>query len=133
MQQTDSFFSIILFRINGLEQINEALGFSIGQKVIRHFAKFVESYLRISGDNSRYSEELILTMLPNTKLGMAQILKEKLETSLKNYPPLIPEGFQKMSYSISAGVAEASEEQKLDEVVKQADSRMSVIGYFELS
>jgi phospholipid/cholesterol/gamma-HCH transport system ATP-binding protein len=126
-------FSIIVFKINGLDLINENLGFVAGQKVIQHFASFVEHYLRISGEHSRYSDDLILTLLPNTKIGMAKILLDKLKNSLKDYPPLPSQGYQRINYSISAGIAEAGENPRLDDIVEQAKKNMLVIGYFDLS
>ncbi len=128
----DSYCSILLFKINGLNKINETLGFVTGQKVIKHFASFVEHYLRISGENSRYSDDLILTLLPNTKLGMAKILMGKLEEALKTYPPLPGEGYTPMNYSISSSVVEIQGQQDIENVVTLAEKKFSVIGYFEL-
>lgn len=129
-----SFFSIILFRINGLDKINEELGFVIGQKVIQHFAVFIEDYLRISGENSRYSDDMILTILPNTKEGMCQILVKKLEGALKDYENLpLSDCPSKISYSISAGVSESQDPKNLDKTVEKAKNDMKVIGFFEVS
>ena len=129
----DSLFSLILFKINGIEIINESLGFVMGQKVIQHFASFVEQYLRISGEHSRYSDDLILTILPNTRIGMAKILLSKLETALKTYPPLSNVGCPPINYSISAGISESKIHTHLDEVVEKAKEEMKIIAYFDLT
>lgn len=129
----ESLFSIILFKINGLEVINESLGFVMGQKIIQHFASFVEQYLRISGEHSRYSEDLILTILPNTRMGMAKILLGKLEAALKTYPPLSNVGCPPINYSISAGFSESKAHVHLDDVVKKAKEEMKIIAYFDLT
>jgi phospholipid/cholesterol/gamma-HCH transport system ATP-binding protein len=132
LHKPDSYCSVLLFKINGLDKINEALGFVTGQKVIQHFASFIEHYLRISGKNSRYSDDLILTLLPNTKLGIAKILIGKLEEAMKHYPPLPSEGFIPMNYSISSSVVEIRDHQDIESVVTLAEKNLSVIGYFEL-
>ena len=129
----ESFFSIILFKINGLEIINESLGFVMGQKVIQHFASFVEQYLRISGEHSRYSDDLILTILPNTRIGMAKILLGKLEAALKAYPPLSNVGCPPINYSISAGFSESKTHVHLETVVEKAKEEMKIIAYFDLT
>lgn len=128
----DSSISIMLFEINGLDKINESLGFVAGQKIIRHFANFIEQYLRISGEHSRFGDNSILTILPNTKIGMARILLEKLEQALVNYPSLPPQGYNPMSYSISAAVAEASSDNHLDDTAEKAKNEMKIIGYFDI-
>ena len=129
----DSMFSVILFQINGIDKINEILGFVTGQKVIQHFATFVEQYLRISGEHSRYSDDLILTILPNTKIGMAKILLSKLETALRDYPPLTPLGCNPITYSVSAGISESRDHHNLDGVVETARKDLKIIGYFDLT
>lgn len=129
----ESFFSVILFRIDGLDKINETLGFITGQKVLKHLAAFIESFLRVSCEHSRYSDNQILTILPNIKKMMADLLLRKLGEALKNYPPLPPEGFQAMSYTISAGVAESGDMTHIDHVVDETEKTMKVIGRFHLS
>ena len=129
----ESLFSIILFKINGLDIINESLGFVMGQKVIQHFASFVEQYLRISGEHSRYSDDLILTILPNTRVAMAKILLGKLEAALKTFPPLSDVGCPPINYSISAGFSESKNHVSLDAVVEKAKEEMKIIAYFDLT
>lgn len=125
--------SLIVFTVNELDDINERFGFIAGQKIVQHLAQFIENYLHVSGDNFRYGDSLLVTMLPNTQVGMARILLKKVGAAMAECPDLPPEGYgEEIRYTVSAGAAEAKGGCAIDQVVAPALGDMSVVGEFTL-
>ena len=129
---THCHFSLLVFQINALDEINENLGFVFGQKVIQHLATYIENLLPDSCHKSRYSNDMLVTILPGTGLAETQDLIKKLAASMKKCPDLPPKGYKPMKYSVSAGAAEEKECGTIDDVIDPALANMTIIGEFEL-
>ena len=97
--------ALIVFRANEFDVINERHGFAAGQRVMQHLGGFIEGFLRISGDNFRFSDDLIVTMLPNTQTGMARVLAKKVGNALDEEKSAPCEDGEVPPYMLSAGVA----------------------------
>ncbi len=123
--------SMIVFRANDFEVINELHGFAAGQRVMQHLGGFIEDFLRISGDNFRFSDDLIVTMLPNTQTGMARVLAKKVGDALNEEKSALCEDGEVQAYTLSAGVAATTGRPKIDDVIASAIDGMSAIGKFE--
>lgn len=125
-------YSLLLFKIAQMEQLNETHGFVMGQKVVRHLARFVETYLPHSEENSRFSDDTIVSILPNVKMGMAEIIRMKLSESLKDYPKIQKEGVTPFECSVLVGVVESIPGKNLDHLLTQAAQNTISIGTIEL-
>ena len=123
--------SMIVFRANEFDVINERHGFAAGQRVMQHLGGFIEEFLRISGDNFRFSDDLIVTMLPNTQAGMARVLAKKVGNALNEEKAVVCEDGDVPPYILSAGVAVTTGRTKIDDVIASAIDEMSTIGKFE--
>ncbi len=126
-------FSLIIFKINALDEINENLGFIFGQKIIQHMANQIGEFLPCSCHNSRYSDDMLVTLLPDAGIEEAQNCLNKFSASIKKCPDLPPQGYKPMQYSVSAGVAEEKRCGTIEDAMTPALKEMNMIGEFTLN
>jgi len=126
-------FSVIIFKIDNLDHINDRLGHIAGQKIIKNLATLLKSHLRASDICSRYSRNQILTILPNTDIEKARIACAKLADVLKGHELSQAQGYPKVGYSILAGLAEPTHKIDIKDMVKTAESRQITLARFETS
>jgi diguanylate cyclase (GGDEF)-like protein/PAS domain S-box-containing protein len=70
--------SIIYFDIDFFKHINDNFGHSVGDEVLRNFAKTIKVILRKSDVFARWSGEEFVLLTPETNLENASVLAEKL-------------------------------------------------------
>lgn len=71
-------FSLCLFAIDGLQEINRTAGMRVGDQVIRQVSEALQSGLRQSDNLGRFRGRHFLTILPATGLGGAEECAERL-------------------------------------------------------
>lgn len=132
MQQYRRTFSIIIFSIDNLEEINERFGYVSGQTLLKNFAGQIQKHLRITDTCSRYGLKKMLVVLNNTDMEEARAVGSKMANQLKknHFTPLErPPGFY---CSISIGIAEAKEDSQIEHVVAAAESAKNIIYEFSV-
>lgn len=128
----DSMFSLIVFTMENLEEINEKAGHMLGQTMIKNFATWLQQHLRPSDTCSRYGLEKMLAVLPNTTRDEAQNVCSTLAKSLRGAK--IAEGKMPagLRFNISAGFAEATKGDSIDTVLENAESRENMLYAFNI-
>ncbi len=70
--------SCLLFDLDYFKVLNNTYGHRFGDYVLKEFAKYLQAHTRISDFCFRYGGEEFLVLLPQTDLGGAQIVAEKI-------------------------------------------------------
>lgn len=124
LQRHDTAFSIILFRIKELEQIQEKSGHVIGQELLKHFSENLRKHLRISDICFRYDMNKIIAVLPNTEIDQARKTCEKLSRMIdkEKFKSILEDS--DAACSINVGFAEAKKELQFEHLVKEAESKI---------
>jgi phospholipid/cholesterol/gamma-HCH transport system ATP-binding protein len=76
-------FSVVMFTIENLEEINTRIGHLIGQTMLKNFAAQIKQRLDIIDSCSRYSLDRILVVLHNADLEDARRFATRLEQELQ--------------------------------------------------
>ena len=71
-------FSVIMADIDGLQSINEQYGRAAGDDVLKQFARCLSSAVRLSDVVARYGGDEFIVLLPETQLGDALMLAERM-------------------------------------------------------
>jgi len=71
-------FSVIMADVDGLQAINERYGRTVGDDVLKQFARCLASCVRLSDVVARYGGDEFIVLLPETQLGDALMLAERM-------------------------------------------------------
>jgi phospholipid/cholesterol/gamma-HCH transport system ATP-binding protein len=126
-------FSLILFTLENLDEINEKAGYATGQTLLKDFAKELQKRLRISDTCARYGLNKIIAVLPHTDKEQARLTCAKLARELKMQEIIDMEPYPGFHFSVSAGFAEAREDKPLEHVLVDAESRKNMLYEFRVS
>ncbi len=125
-------FSLILFSIDNLEFINEAVGHVIGQTLIKNFAAQVQQHLRITDVCSRYGMDKIMLILPNTDIEQSKMLFSKFVNKIKAADIIQGMPQQDFCFSIKAGFAQAEKGGMLENMLTALDSAKNMLVDFKI-
>jgi phospholipid/cholesterol/gamma-HCH transport system ATP-binding protein len=118
-------FSVVMFTIENLDEINARMGHVAGQIVLKNFAAQIKQRLDITDSCSRYSLDRILVVLHNAGIDGARRFATRLERELKLDDLLTGGNSNPLQIRISAGYAQAQEDSLIKEVLSQAESKDS--------
>jgi phospholipid/cholesterol/gamma-HCH transport system ATP-binding protein len=125
-------FSVVMFTIENLAEINTKIGHVAGQTMLKNFAAQIKQRLDITDSCSRYSLERILVVLHNADIEDARRFATRLQRELRFEDLLTTDSRNGMRIRISAGYAQAEEESLIKEVLANAESKDSLYYEFEL-
>ncbi|RMH58083.1 MAG: diguanylate cyclase [Deinococcus-Thermus bacterium] len=92
-------FSLLLADIDHFKQINDTYGHPVGDQVLREVAVRMQQHLRDSDTLARWGGEEFLVLAPETELGPAQGLAQRLLEAVRQAP------LAGVPVSLSIGVA----------------------------
>jgi phospholipid/cholesterol/gamma-HCH transport system ATP-binding protein len=133
LQRHQIVFSLVMFTIENLDEINATLGHTAGQTVLKNFAAQIQQRLRITDTCSRYSLDKILVVLQNADMEDARKFSTRLSRELRLKDLLTKEAGNKLIVRISAGYTQAEEDSLLKEILAKAESKDSLYYEFELT
>ena len=116
----DRAISLLVLDIDHFKSVNDQLGHTAGDAVLRQVAQIVLGQLRQSDVLGRFGGEEFVVLLPETVLADATNLAERVRKAVKqaSYP-----GHDALRCTISIGVAELSpSEQRIGTLFERADS-----------
>ena len=126
-------FSVVIFTLANLEEINEKFGYVAGQVILENFAKELQQNLRITDTCSRYGLNKILTVLPNTNKEQARLACAKLAGVIHIKQVMGLRDLPGFSLSVEAGLAEASKDFPLDDLLSSVESGLDSSYEFSIS
>jgi phospholipid/cholesterol/gamma-HCH transport system ATP-binding protein len=126
-------FSVVIFTLNNLEEINDKFGYIAGQVILENFAKELQQNLRITDTCSRYGLNKILTVLPNTNKEQARMTCAKLAGAIQIKQVMGLKDIPNFSLSVVAKLAEASKDFPLDDLLLNIGSDLDASYEFSIS
>lgn len=104
-------FTIVLLDIDNFKLFNDRFGHSAGDDLLVKVSEVLQDCSRDQDLTVRYGGEEFLLVLPSTNLESAQILVDRIRTTIK----------EKTKITFSAGIAMHSENLTFDQLVEKAD------------
>ena len=132
LQRHQVVFSIILFSINNIEEINETIGHAEVQTILKNFSGQTLNRLRITDICFRYGLDKILAVLPNTDIDQAQMVCDRLANELKAEDIIGMRPHPELCFSVDAGFAEAEQDIQIEHIVALAESAQSELFEFKV-
>ena len=114
--------SIILLDIDHFKKVNDEHGHGCGDVALRHLADLMRVTLRQQDTATRWGGEEFILLLPETGLGGAMVLAEKLRTALEASPCVC--GGASIGFTISLGVHQYDHGESLDTNIDCADAKL---------
>jgi two-component system cell cycle response regulator len=114
--------SVLLLDIDRFKLINDTYGHDAGDEVLREFATRVRAHTRGIDVVARFGGEEIVVLVPDTPLDGAGAVAERIRERVENVPFPIRRGAQKVSVTVSIGVAARQVgDGSGNEILKRAD------------
>jgi phospholipid/cholesterol/gamma-HCH transport system ATP-binding protein len=132
LQRHQIIFSVVMFTIENLAQINEKMGHVAGQTTLKNFAAQIKQRLDITDSCSRYSLDKILVVLHNAAIDEARNFGTRLAKELRADDLLKRDDDKAPTIRISAGYAQAEEDSLIKDVLAEAESKDNLYCEFEL-
>lgn len=114
--------SLIMADLDHFKQVNDAGGHLDGDFVLRETAKVLSSSCRTLDIAGRYGGEEFILVLPDTTLAEARVAAERLRAEVARHPFVHEE--RRYAVTMSLGVAELSEFDTADDLIKRADEAL---------
>lgn len=121
-RRTKTGFSIALFDIDDFKHVNDTAGHLNGDRVLVEIASIAKKRIRGGDIICRWGGEEFLLALPGCPLLEAFSLTEEIRIAVADRP--IDGEAEKIRVTISAGVAELSPEETIDQLIKRADQAL---------
>jgi diguanylate cyclase (GGDEF)-like protein len=117
-------FSVTLLDVDHFKLINDTHGHDVGDIVLQWMAQTLQSALRVQDIVARWGGEEFLILLPDTSLGeameIAERLRELVEESIVGGTPIL------LNVSFSAGVSNSRTNRNVNELCKVADQALNI-------
>jgi len=104
--RTCSRLSALMLDVDGLSDVNAALGEDAGDEALRAVAAFVAERCRLTDVAARYEEDTLVLVLPGTSLDGAHMVAEDLRTGIARLD--VKAGPGTVRLTVSVGIAERS-------------------------
>ncbi|MDD2389195.1 MAG: diguanylate cyclase [Desulfobacterales bacterium] len=115
--------ALMLMDIDYFKQFNDTYGHLAGDKVLIRLGEIIRSCLRTNDSAYRYGGEEFTVILPETNAVEAKAVAQRIRTSMGN-EPFITDNGDLVTVTISIGVTEYNEKEKLSTFVKRTDKAM---------
>jgi two-component system cell cycle response regulator len=100
------YLSVIMFDIDHFKKINDTHGHAAGDEVLQELCARVMKRVRSFDTVSRYGGEEFVVVMPETDLGIATTVAERLRHGIEDQAFTAITADQKLEVTISVGVAE---------------------------
>lgn len=114
--------SLIILDLDRFKHVNDTLGHTAGDRVLRGFCDTANRVLRPNDVIGRFGGEEIIVVLPNTSIAGGTAVAERIRVAFATAFEFI-EG-QPLNATVSAGVAELGDGNSLEDALKRADTAL---------
>jgi diguanylate cyclase (GGDEF)-like protein/putative nucleotidyltransferase with HDIG domain len=111
-------FSVIMLDLDGFKQVNDRHGHLEGDKILSSVAKLLADRVRQSNVLARYGGDEFALLMPRTDIDQAEILAERLRSSIEADPSLAANGITG-SFGIAAFPTHGATQ---EEILRVADA-----------
>jgi two-component system cell cycle response regulator len=117
--------SILVLDIDFFKSINDTHGHSAGDEVLKEFARRLKKAVRGIDLACRYGGEEFVVVMPDTDIGVATMVAERLRRRVASDPFPIAQNSRSVQATISVGIsAMQSSDDKAADIVKRADAAL---------
>ncbi len=114
--------SVMLVDITGFRRVNDSLGQTGGDVVLKQVAFFIQTTVRNSDYVVRFGGDEFLIVLPDTDIAGAGLLTKRLKMAVDEWSR--HSGMSEFELRFAIGVAQYSPDRTIDEMLKLAEQRM---------
>ncbi|MCI0356332.1 MAG: GGDEF domain-containing protein, partial [Acidobacteria bacterium] len=114
--------SVMLVDITGFRRVNESLGHTGGDVVLRQIAHLLQTRIRNSDFIVRFGGDEFLLVLPDTDDSGVYILAGRMKDALAEWARR--SGMTEFALKFAIGVAKYTSDRPVDETIKLAEQRM---------
>jgi diguanylate cyclase (GGDEF)-like protein/PAS domain S-box-containing protein len=116
-----SYLSLLMIDLDHFKKVNDTYGHTIGDEVLREFARFLKGCVRNADIVARYGGEEFVVLLPEVKKVAAFETAERIRKELARTPLKVDD--LEVLITTSIGVSEfiRAEDEVLEQVIKRAD------------
>jgi len=97
--------SMLLVDLDDFKQLNDRLGHAAGDELLASIAQILNQSVRSTDLLARYGGEEFVVLTPDTDLGGAQLLAEKIRTTVTESSFILEESLRPVRVNVSIGVA----------------------------
>jgi diguanylate cyclase (GGDEF)-like protein len=106
VERTREPLSMLLLDLDDFKRLNDRHGHAAGDEVLMNIAGQLNENVRESDLLARYGGEEFVILTPNTDLGGAIALAEKIRMSIESMPQIVDDSMRPIRVTISCGVAQ---------------------------
>ena len=133
LQRHETAFSIVVFHVVNLDEVNEDPISKDRGVVLKRFAEVLQDRLRLSDVGCRYGLDKVMVLLPNTDVKQAQWACEKFSGEIElNDISLAIQPYPGFCLQVNAGFVEVKEDSQLEQVLARAQSKPSIAYEFRV-
>ncbi|MBT5812353.1 MAG: PleD family two-component system response regulator, partial [Rhodospirillaceae bacterium] len=125
MQLSEKAMSLMMFDIDFFKSVNDTHGHGVGDEVLRELAVRVTKNLRSFDTVARYGGEEFVVVMPDTDLGIAMSVAERLRANVAGEPFKVSAPVGELSITLSIGVTKAlGDTDTTDALIGRADEAL---------
>ncbi|WP_415715581.1 diguanylate cyclase [Maridesulfovibrio sp.] len=115
--------SVLLMDVDDFKMFNDTYGHAAGDEILESIGAIIRNNIRSTDKAFRYGGEEFMVILPQTRGQEAMRIAEDIREALENYE-YRPQNGTPVYKTISIGVAEFSNDETLEKMIKRADDNM---------
>jgi len=117
--------SLLILDIDYFKSINDNYGHDAGDDVLREFAERLKASIRGIDLACRYGGEEFVVVMPDTDLGVATLVAERIRRRIAGEPFPIEKGGRAIEVTISVGIAaRVGPQDNASQMLKRADEAL---------
>jgi two-component system, cell cycle response regulator len=116
--------TVLVVDIDYFKSINDSWGHDAGDDVLREFALRIRKSIRGIDLACRYGGEEFVVVMPETDLGVATTVAERVRRRIAGEPFAIQQGTRAIEVTISIGIAALGRGENAAAVLKRADQAL---------
>ena len=117
--------SVLILDIDYFKSINDSFGHDAGDEVLREFADRLKKSIRGIDLACRYGGEEFVVVMPDTDLGVATIVAERIRRRIAGEPFPVEKGAKSLEVTISVGIAaRVGPQDNASQILKRADEAL---------
>jgi two-component system cell cycle response regulator len=117
--------SVLILDIDFFKSINDTFGHDAGDEVLREFADRLKKSIRGIDLACRYGGEEFVVVMPDTDLGVATLVGERIRRRVAGEPFPIGQGDRQIEVTISVGIASRlGPSDEAAQILKRADEAL---------
>ncbi|MCP4350785.1 MAG: ATP-binding cassette domain-containing protein [Desulfobacterales bacterium] len=132
LQRIQDVFSLVLLTVENLDRAKGKARYDMAQTALRDFSTKVRKNLRGTDICSRYGLNKLIMVLPHTNIEQAQAVCTKLANRISSSENPPDQSGSELRFSVSAGIAEATKDNLIEDVVANAEDNRKTFCEFKI-